>query len=300
MVTCTLAKPLGVGPKSAVALLVKGTAAPATPLRYAVAADPPAGTTDPEPGNNKATLANPGAGQADVAVVASGASDPVDAGTTVSLTYTVTDRGPADATGVVVTATLPKGIGLDSSSTGCTAAGQTLTCPAIPTLAAGASVAMVVTLAVDAAQPAGTVLHAVRLAAAAPGDPNESNRIAYAPITVTRRASLGLTASRADGPLAAGRGIIVADTKIELGWSAGGTLVLGDELLTPDSSRFWPASQWQPGKPQFSFDKQYLRDWAAGTGWDKRSAPPEVPPEVVEATRARYVEAWERLTGQPW
>jgi phosphoribosylaminoimidazole-succinocarboxamide synthase len=100
--------------------------------------------------------------------------------------------------------------------------------------------------------------------------------------------------------LAAERGIIVADTKIELGRAADGGLVLADELLTPDSSRFWPADLWQPGKPQFSFDKQYLRDWAAGTGWDRQSAPPEVPAEVVEATRARYVEAWERLTGQPW
>ena len=109
-----------------------------------------------------------------------------------------------------------------------------------------------------------------------------------------------LAVYRRGAALAAGRGIIVADTKIELGHAPDGTLVLGDELLTPDSSRFWPADLWQPGKPQFSFDKQYLRDWAAGTGWDKRSAPPEVPAEVVEATRARYVEAWERLTGQPW
>jgi phosphoribosylaminoimidazole-succinocarboxamide synthase len=109
-----------------------------------------------------------------------------------------------------------------------------------------------------------------------------------------------LAVYRRGAEIAAGRGIIVADTKIELGHTPDGTLVLGDELLTPDSSRFWPADVWQPGKPQFSFDKQYLRDWAAGTGWDRQSPPPEVPAEVVEATRARYVEAWERLTGRPW
>jgi phosphoribosylaminoimidazole-succinocarboxamide synthase len=100
--------------------------------------------------------------------------------------------------------------------------------------------------------------------------------------------------------LAASRGILVADTKIELGYDSTGRLVLADELLTSDSSRFWPADLWQPGKAQFSFDKQYLRDWAAGTGWDKRPPAPEVPPEVVEATRARYIEAYERLTGRAW
>ncbi|OLE28268.1 MAG: phosphoribosylaminoimidazolesuccinocarboxamide synthase [Actinobacteria bacterium 13_1_20CM_3_71_11] len=98
--------------------------------------------------------------------------------------------------------------------------------------------------------------------------------------------------------LAAERGIIVADTKIELGWTPDGELLLADEVLTSDSSRFWPADLWQPGKAQFSFDKQYLRDWAAGTGWDKRPPAPEVPAEIVEATRARYVEAYQRLTGR--
>jgi phosphoribosylaminoimidazole-succinocarboxamide synthase len=109
-----------------------------------------------------------------------------------------------------------------------------------------------------------------------------------------------LAVYRRGAEIAARRGFIVADTKIELGHTPDGTLVLGDELLTPDSSRFWPADLWQPGKPQYSFDKQYLRDWAAGTGWDRQSPPPEIPAEVVEATRARYVEAWERLTGRPW
>jgi phosphoribosylaminoimidazole-succinocarboxamide synthase len=105
---------------------------------------------------------------------------------------------------------------------------------------------------------------------------------------------------RLGAALAAERGIIIADTKIELGRSATGELVLADELLTSDSSRFWPADLWQPGKPQHSFDKQYLRDWAAGTGWNKRPPAPEVPAEIVAATRARYIEAYERLTGRTW
>ncbi|EEP71547.1 phosphoribosylaminoimidazole-succinocarboxamide synthase [Micromonospora sp. ATCC 39149] len=100
--------------------------------------------------------------------------------------------------------------------------------------------------------------------------------------------------------LAADRGILVADTKIELGWAADGTLVLGDEVLTSDSSRFWPAESYQPGRPQFSYDKQYVRDWATGGGWDKLPPAPEVPAEVIEATRARYVEVYEKLTGLTW
>jgi phosphoribosylaminoimidazole-succinocarboxamide synthase len=98
------------------------------------------------------------------------------------------------------------------------------------------------------------------------------------------------------------RGIILADTKIELGRDAEGRLVLGDEVLTPDSSRFWPADQWRPGRPQPSFDKQYVRDWltSPASGWDRHSGepPPELPAEVVEHTRAKYVEAYERLTGR--
>jgi phosphoribosylaminoimidazole-succinocarboxamide synthase len=100
--------------------------------------------------------------------------------------------------------------------------------------------------------------------------------------------------------LAAARGIVIADTKIEFGWAPDGTLVLADEVLTPDSSRFWPADSYEPGRPQFSFDKQYVRDWATGTGWDKRSPAPEMPEEIVEATRARYIEVYERLTGNRW
>jgi phosphoribosylaminoimidazole-succinocarboxamide synthase len=100
--------------------------------------------------------------------------------------------------------------------------------------------------------------------------------------------------------LAAERGIIVADTKVEIGWAPDGELVLADEVLTPDSSRFWPAESYTPGRTQYSFDKQYLRDWAASTGWDKQAPAPEVPEEVVAATRARYVDIYERLTGTRW
>lgn len=100
--------------------------------------------------------------------------------------------------------------------------------------------------------------------------------------------------------LAAERGILVADTKIELGWAPDGTLVLADEVLTSDSSRFWPAESYQPGRAQFSFDKQYVRDWAVSSGWDRRAPAPEVPAEVVDATRARYVEVYEKLTGNRW
>ena len=105
---------------------------------------------------------------------------------------------------------------------------------------------------------------------------------------------------RRGAQLAADKGIIIADTKIELGWAPDGSLVLGDEVLTSDSSRFWPAEAWQPGRPQFSFDKQYVRDWAAGTGWDKTAPGPEIPAGIVAATRARYVEVYERLTGARW
>jgi len=98
------------------------------------------------------------------------------------------------------------------------------------------------------------------------------------------------------------RGIVLADTKLELGQRADGTIVLADELLTPDSSRFWPGDAWQPGRAQPSYDKQYVRDWltSPASGWDRASgmAPPSLPAEVVEATRARYLEAYERLTGR--
>jgi phosphoribosylaminoimidazole-succinocarboxamide synthase len=96
---------------------------------------------------------------------------------------------------------------------------------------------------------------------------------------------------------AAERGIILADTKFEFGSSPGAEIVLGDEVLTPDSSRFWPADDYEPGRAQHSFDKQYVRDWLDESGWDHTPPPPELPPEVVQNTRAKYVEAYERITG---
>jgi phosphoribosylaminoimidazole-succinocarboxamide synthase len=102
--------------------------------------------------------------------------------------------------------------------------------------------------------------------------------------------------------IARGRGIVLADTKLEFGARGDRTTVLADEVLTPDSSRFWPAAEWQPGRTQPSYDKQIVRNWALSpeSGWDRSSgeAPPSLPPEVVERTRARYVEAYELLTGQ--
>lgn len=98
---------------------------------------------------------------------------------------------------------------------------------------------------------------------------------------------------------ARGRGIIIADTKFEFG-QADGELYLIDEALTPDSSRFWPADAYQPGRAQPSFDKQFVRDWLESTTWDKNSPPPELPADIVERTRQKYAEAYERLTGRPW
>ena len=95
-------------------------------------------------------------------------------------------------------------------------------------------------------------------------------------------------------------GIILADTKFEFGRRADGTLVLGDEVLTPDSSRFWPADTYEPGRSQPSFDKQFVRDWASGSGWDKSPPAPPLPDDVVEGTRARYEEAYERIAGEPF
>jgi phosphoribosylaminoimidazole-succinocarboxamide synthase len=104
--------------------------------------------------------------------------------------------------------------------------------------------------------------------------------------------------------IARGRGIILADTKLELGRRLDGTIVLADEVLTPDSSRFWPAQEWQPGRSQPSYDKQIVRDWllSPASGWDRASGepPPPLPEDVVEHTRERYLEAFETLTGQRW
>jgi phosphoribosylaminoimidazole-succinocarboxamide synthase len=99
------------------------------------------------------------------------------------------------------------------------------------------------------------------------------------------------------------RGVILADTKFEFGFD-GEALILGDEVLTPDSSRFWPADAWEPGHAQPSFDKQFVRDWLTSpeSGWDRGSEqpPPALPQQVVDATRAKYIEAYERLTGVSW
>jgi phosphoribosylaminoimidazole-succinocarboxamide synthase len=118
---------------------------------------------------------------------------------------------------------------------------------------------------------------------------------------------------RRGAAIAAANGIIVADTKIEFGYDAHGRLLLADEVLTPDSSRFWPAGQWRPGRPQPSFDKQFVRDWldSPEAGWDRHQSrahpatgpgapPPELPGWVVERTRALYIEAYERITGDRW
>lgn len=117
-----------------------------------------------------------------------------------------------------------------------------------------------------------------------------------------RRVTLAVYERGAD--LAAERGIIVADTKLELGFDADGTLTLGDEVLTPDSSRFWPADRWRPGRSQPSFDKQYVRDWLLSpeSGWDRSSGqqPPPLPARVIERTRETYIEAYERITGLTW
>ncbi|MFE9872982.1 phosphoribosylaminoimidazolesuccinocarboxamide synthase [Micromonospora sp. NPDC005686] len=120
------------------------------------------------------------------------------------------------------------------------------------------------------------------------------------PEVAERLRQITIDVYRRGAEIAAERGILIADTKLELGWAPDGTLVLGDEVLTSDSSRFWPAESYQPGRSQFSYDKQYVRDWATAGGWDKQPPAPEVPAEVIEATRARYVEVYEKLTGNRW
>ena len=102
---------------------------------------------------------------------------------------------------------------------------------------------------------------------------------------------------RRGAELAAARGVVIADTKLEFGMAPDGTLLLADEVLTPDSSRFWLASEWVPDRPQRSLDKQFLRDWSAGLDWDRQPPGPAIPPEVVAATRERYLELYRTLTG---
>jgi phosphoribosylaminoimidazole-succinocarboxamide synthase len=116
--------------------------------------------------------------------------------------------------------------------------------------------------------------------------------------------TLTLAVYAAAEEIARGRGIILADTKLEFGRRGDGTVVLADEVLTPDSSRFWPAAEWQPGRAQRSFDKQIVRDWLLSpeSGWDRASgeAPPPLPASIVDLTRQRYIEAFETLTGERW
>src|SRR5215468_1462059 len=112
---------------------------------------------------------------------------------------------------------------------------------------------------------------------------------------------LTLEVYRRGAEIAAGRGVIIADTKLEFGQAPDGTIVLADEVLTPDSSRFWSAAEWRPGGPQRYMDKQFVRDWSATiTGWDRKPPGPEVPQDIVDATRARYIEVYERITGTRW
>ena len=121
------------------------------------------------------------------------------------------------------------------------------------------------------------------------GDPELTQRMRDIAIAVYMRAA----------DHAADRGIILADTKFEFGLDADGELTLGDEVCTPDSSRFWPADTYEPGRRQPSFDKQFVRDWATGTGWDRLPPAPAIPDEIVAATQARYADAYARITGEP-
>ena len=118
--------------------------------------------------------------------------------------------------------------------------------------------------------------------------------------TATRLRDVTLEIYKRGAAIAAERGIIIADTKLEFGRAADGTLTLGDEVLTSDSSRFWPADQWRPGRPQHALDKQFVRDWSSTLDWDRTPPGPAIPQDVVDATRARYVDVYERLTGRPW
>jgi phosphoribosylaminoimidazole-succinocarboxamide synthase len=127
-------------------------------------------------------------------------------------------------------------------------------------------------------------------AAALVGDSGLMRRVA--------ETSIELYSFAAEHALSAG--VILADTKFEFGLDAEGTLVIGDEVLTPDSSRYWPADQYEVGRGQPSFDKQYVRDWATASGWDRKPPAPAIPDDVVAGTRQRYVEAYERIAGEPF
>lgn len=115
-----------------------------------------------------------------------------------------------------------------------------------------------------------------------------------------RLRELTLEVYRRGAAVAGERGVIIADTKLEFGLAPDGTLTLADEVLTPDSSRFWPADEWRPGRSQPSLDKQFLREWSATTGWDRTPPGPPIPADVVAATLERYAEVYERITGRRW
>jgi phosphoribosylaminoimidazole-succinocarboxamide synthase len=117
--------------------------------------------------------------------------------------------------------------------------------------------------------------------------------------TARRLRDLTLELYRTGASHAEGCGLLLADTKFEFGWEGSGSLLLIDEALTPDSSRYWDAGSWRPGAEPSSFDKQFVRDWLDSSGWDHESAPPVLPPEVVQGTLERYVEAFVRITGAP-
>lgn len=120
--------------------------------------------------------------------------------------------------------------------------------------------------------------------------------------TAERLRALTLAIYEYGAERAAKNGIIIADTKLEFGTDVGGSIVLGDEVLTSDSSRFWRTDEWEPGRPggQRAYDKQFVRDWSVTTGWDKTPPGPAMPPEVVDATRQRYIDVYERITGLTW
>ncbi len=131
---------------------------------------------------------------------------------------------------------------------------------------------------------------------------SDSKRRQHSDESPTRQGHVTIAILQRGNEIARERGIILADTKVEFGTRPDGTVLLADEVLTPDSSRFWPADQWEPGHSQPSFDKQFVRDWLTSpeSGWDRGgdNAPPALPARVVDQTRTKYIEAYERLTGQ--